>query len=121
VARHRAALAEALRGGHRSAELYAAIGGRFEGRMNDDLSDGVVNVEHLLAGFLRELLILIVPSLLVCVSSYKVQLVRKIDAASDDGARLVIKIEELNDSVVNLLLDPGEVMLKSANKQACHF
>src|SRR5215467_5727854 len=51
--------------GHRSPELYAAILGGFEGRVNDHLSD-YVNVEHVVAGLLRKLLVLIVPGLLIC-------------------------------------------------------
>src|SRR5215468_8018336 len=47
-----------------------------------------------------------VPGLLICGSSYKVNLLREIDAPRDDGSSLVIEIKKLNDSLVNLLLDP---------------
>ena len=94
--------------------------GRFEGRVNDNLSD-VVNLEHAVAGVVGELLVLIVHGLLMCGSSYKVELASKGDAPRDDGSRLFIKIEELNDSLINLLLDPAEVILKPANKGTCRF
>jgi hypothetical protein len=88
--------------------------------VNDNLSD-YVNVEHVVAGLLRKLLVLIVPGLLICGSSYKVELTRKGDASRDNGPGLVIEIEELDDSLVNLLLHPTEVILKSSNKRACRF
>jgi hypothetical protein len=84
--------------------------------MNDNLSD-VVNLEHAVAGVVGELLVLIVHGLLICGSSYKVELASKGDAPRDDGSRLFIKTEELNDSLINLLLDPAEVILKPANKE----
>src|SRR5262245_43318945 len=84
---------------HRSSELYAAIVGRFEGRVNDDLSD-VVNLEHVVAGVVRQLLFLFVHRLLICGSSYKVELASKGDASRDNGSSLVIQVEELNDSLV---------------------
>src|SRR5215813_8705766 len=83
--------------------------------MNDNLSD-VFNLEHAVAGVVGELLVLIVHGLLMCGSSYKVELASKGDAPRDDGSCLFIKIEELNDSLINLLLDPAEVILKPANK-----
>src|SRR5262245_39037878 len=88
--------------------------------MNDNLSD-VVNLEHAVAGVVGELLVLIVHGLLMCGSSYKVELASKGDAPRHDGSRLFIKIEELNDSLINLLLDPAEVILKPANKGTCRF
>jgi hypothetical protein len=57
----------------------------------------------------------------MCGSSYKVALASKGDAPRDDGRCPFIKIEELNDSLMNLLLDPAEVILKPANKGTCRF
>jgi len=80
-----------------------------------------LNLKYLVAGVVGKLLIVVVPSLLKCGSSYKVDLLRKVNASRDDGSSLIIKIEELNDSLVNLLLDPAEVILKPTNKRACRF
>src|SRR5262245_6385975 len=105
---------------HRSLDLYATAGSRFEGRVNDNLSD-VVNVEHIVAGLFRKLLIVVIPGLLICGSSYKVDLLRKVNASRDDGSSLIVEVEELNDSLIDLLLDPAEVILKSTNERACRF
>jgi hypothetical protein len=88
--------------------------------VNDNLSD-VVNGEHVVAGLLRKFLILIIHGLLICGSSYKVELARKSNASCDDGSGFLVEIEELNDSLINLLFDPAEVILKPANKRACRF
>ena len=63
--------------------------------MNDNLSD-VVNLEHAVAGVVGELLVLSVHGLLMCGSSYKVELASKGDAPRDDGSCLFIWVNDLN-------------------------
>jgi hypothetical protein len=68
--------------------------------MNDSQPD-VVNGEHVAAGLLRKLLILSIHGLLICGSSYEVDLASKGDAARDDGSSLVVKVKELNKSLID--------------------
>jgi Protein of unknown function (DUF642) len=81
----------------------------------------VVNGEHVAAGLLRKLLILSIHGLLICGSSYEVDLASEGDTSGDDGSSLVVKIEKLDNSLVNLLFDPSEVILEPTNKRTCRF
>jgi hypothetical protein len=83
----------------------------------DDKLPVSVDGEHAIAGVLTKLLILTIVCLLVCGGSDKVELFCEVHATRNDRSGLVVKIEQFDHSLVDLLLDAGEVVLKPTDKQ----
>jgi len=103
----------------RSLELDAiTIRGRFKRRVRNNIPI-VIYAEDSPARAVRELFLLVLLRLVVSSGLDEFDLVRKRDEAHDDGCVPFVEVQELYDSLVDLLLYAAVMVHEPPNKSAC--